>query len=58
MSTTTGPEESGQNESQHDPSDVEKPKGGEKPVAGVEIGLMPEGEGSTFEPEEDTEGQS
>ena len=56
MSTTTGPEESGQNESQPDPSDVEKPKGGEKPVAGVEIGLMPEGEGSTFEPEEDTEG--
>jgi len=58
MSTTTGPEASGQNESQSDPRDVEKPEGGEKPVAGAEIGIMPEGEGSTFEPEEDPEAQS
>ena len=58
MSTTTGPEASGQNENQSDPRDVEKPEGGEKPVAGAEIGIMPEGEGSTFEPEEDPEAQS
>jgi hypothetical protein len=58
MSTTTGPEASGQNESQPDTRDVEKPESGEKPVAGVEIGIMPEGEGSTFEPEEDPEAQS
>jgi hypothetical protein len=58
MSTTTGPEASGQNESQSDPRDVEKPEGGEKPVAGAEIGIMPEGEGSTFEPEEHPEAQS
>ena len=57
MSSTTGPEASG-NESQPDPRDVENPEGGEKPVAGVEIGIMPEGEGSTFEPEEDSEAQS
>jgi hypothetical protein len=58
MSTTTGPEASGPNESQPDPREVENPEGGEKPVAGVEIGIMPEGEGSTFEPEEDPEAQS
>jgi hypothetical protein len=58
MSTTTGPEASGHNENQPDPRDVETPEGGEKAVAGAEIGIMPEGEGSTFEPEEDPEAQS
>jgi hypothetical protein len=38
--------------------DVEKPEGRKKAVAGAEIGMMPEGKGSTFEPEEDTEAQS
>lgn len=56
MSTTTGPEASGKDE-QPDPRDVEKPESGGKPVAGVEIGMMPEGEGSSFEPEEDPEAQ-
>jgi hypothetical protein len=60
MSTETGPEASGQDESQPVPSDdAEKPEGRrEKPAAGVEIGMMPEGEGSSFEPEEDPEAQS
>jgi hypothetical protein len=58
MSTTTGPEASGQNEDQPDPSDLQKPEGSEKPVAGAEIGIMPDGEGSTFEPEEDPEARS
>jgi hypothetical protein len=58
MSTTPGQEASSQDESQSDSRDVEKPEGGEKPVAGVEIGMMPEGEGSSFEPEEDPEAQS
>jgi len=58
MSTTTGPEAPDQNESQSDPRDVEKPASEEKPVAGAEIGIMPEGEGSSFEPEEDPEAQS
>jgi hypothetical protein len=57
MSTTAGPEASGQDESQPDPRDVEKSQDEEKPVAGVEIGMMPEGEGSSFEPEEDPEAQ-
>lgn len=57
MSTTPGPEATGQDENQPDPRDVKKPEGGEKPVAGVEIGMMPEGEGSSFEPEEDPEAQ-
>jgi hypothetical protein len=54
MSTTAGPEASDQDESQPEPrdGDIEKPEG-RKPVAGVEIGMMPEGQGSTFEPEED-----
>jgi hypothetical protein len=46
VSTTAGPEASDQDESR------------EKAVAGVEIGMMPEGQGSTFEPEEDREPQS
>jgi hypothetical protein len=58
MSTTTGPEASGHNENQPDSHDFEKPEGEEKAVAGAEIGIMPEGEGSTFEPEEDPEAQS
>jgi hypothetical protein len=58
MSTETGPEASGQDESQPVPSDAEKPEGREKPAAGVEIGMMPEGEGSSFEPEEDPEAQA
>jgi glyoxylase I family protein len=37
------------------PPHVEKPEGRKKAVAGVEIGMMPKGKGSTFEPEEDWE---
>jgi hypothetical protein len=55
MSTTTGPEASDQDESQPDARNVEKPEGRKKAVAGAEIGMMPEGQGSTFEPEEDVE---
>jgi hypothetical protein len=58
MSTETGPDASGQDESQPVSSDAEKPEGREKPAAGVEIGMMPEGEGSSFEPEEDPEAQA
>ena len=57
MNITSGPETSGQDENQPDPRDVEKHESAEKPVAGVEIGMMPEGEGSSFEPEEDPEAQ-
>lgn len=57
MSATTGPDDAGQDESQRDQSDAEKPEYQEKPVAGAEIGIMPEGEGSSFEPEEDPEAQ-
>jgi glyoxylase I family protein len=35
------------------PPHLEKPEGRKKAVAGAEIGMMPEGKGSTFEPEED-----
>jgi hypothetical protein len=52
------PEASDQDESQPEPRDIEKPEGRKKAVAGVEIGMMPEGQGSTFEPEEDREPQS
>ena len=57
MSTAAGPEASDQDESQPEPrdEDLEKPEGRKKAVAGVEIGMMPEGQGSTFEPEEDRE---
>jgi hypothetical protein len=37
------------------PPHVEKPEGRKKTGAGAEIGMMPEGKGSTFEPEEGTE---
>jgi hypothetical protein len=57
MSTTAGAEASDQDESQPEPRDTEKPEGRKKAVAGVEIGMMPEGQGSTFEPEEDREPQ-
>jgi hypothetical protein len=66
MSTATGPEASDQDGSQPEQDgsqpeprdgDVEKPEGRKKAVAGVEIGMMPEGQGSTFEPEEDREPQ-
>jgi hypothetical protein len=57
VSTTAGPEASDQDESQPGARDIEKPEGRKKAVAGVEIGLMPEGQGSTFEPEEDREPQ-
>jgi hypothetical protein len=57
VSTTAGPEASDQDESQPEPRDIEKPGGRKKAVAGVEIGMMPEGQGSTFEPEEDREPQ-
>jgi glyoxylase I family protein len=40
------------------PTQVEKPKGRKKAVAGAEVGMMPEGKGSTFEPEEDSKAQS
>lgn len=58
MSTTSGPETSGRDEGQPDPRDVEKPEVQGKTSPGVEIGMMPEGEGSSFEPEEDPEAQA
>jgi hypothetical protein len=58
MNATMGPNDAGKDESQPDQSDAEKPEYQEKPVAGAEIGIMPEGEGSSFEPEEDPEEQS
>ena len=58
ISNTAGPEVSDQDESQPERRDIEKPESRKKAVAGVEIGMMPEGQGSTFEPEEDTEAQS
>jgi len=57
VSTTAGPEASDQAENQPEPRDIEKPEGRKKAVAGVEIGMMPEGQGGTFEPEEDREPQ-
>jgi hypothetical protein len=58
MTTTTGPDDASQDESQPDQGDAGKPEYQEKPVAGAEIGIMPEGEGSSFEPEEDPEAQA
>jgi hypothetical protein len=60
MSTTAGPDASDQDESQPEPrdGDIEKPEDSKKAVPGVEIGMMPEGQGSTFEPEEDREPQA
>jgi hypothetical protein len=57
VSTTAGPEASDEDESQPEPRDIEKPEGRKKTVAGAEIGMMPEGQGGTFEPEEDREPQ-
>jgi hypothetical protein len=57
ISNTAGPEVSAQDESQPERRDIEKPESRKKAVAGVEIGMMPEGQGSTFEPEEDREPQ-
>jgi hypothetical protein len=57
MSTTTGPQTSDDDKNESEPQDAEKSEG-RKEVAGAEIGMMPEGEGSTFEPEEDSEAQS
>ena len=45
-------------ESQPDPREAEKPQSQKKASPGVEIGMMPEGEGSSFEPEEDPDSQS
>jgi hypothetical protein len=53
ISNTAGPEAPDQDESQPEFGDIEKPESRRKAVAGVEIGIMPEGQGSTFEPEED-----
>jgi len=58
MSTTTGPQASDDDKNEPEPQDVEKSAGKEKAVAGAEIGIMPQGEGSSFEPEEDPEAQS
>ena len=55
MSTTAGPEASDEDESQPDPPEIERPEDMKKTGAGVEIGMMPEGQGGTFEPEEDLE---
>jgi hypothetical protein len=55
MSTTSDPETSGQDEP--DSGEAEKSEYQEKSSSGVEIGMMPEGEGSSFEPEEDPEAQ-
>ena len=56
--STTDPEASDQDETQPDTGEAGKPEYQDKPVAGAEIGIMPEGEGSSFEPEEDPEAQS
>jgi len=56
MSTTSDPETSDQDEP--DSGEAEKPAYQEKSSPGVEIGMMPEGEGSSFEPEEDPEAQT
>ena len=56
MSTTSDPETSGQDEP--DSGEAQQPEYQEKSSPGVEIGMMPEGEGSSFEPEEDPEAQT
>jgi hypothetical protein len=56
MSTTSEPETSGQDEP--DTGEAQKPEYQKKSSPGVEIGMMPEGEGSSFEPEEDPEAQT
>jgi hypothetical protein len=57
MSTTTGPQASDDDKNETEPQDVEKSEV-RKEAVGAEIGMMPEGEGSTFEPEEDLEAQT
>jgi hypothetical protein len=57
MSTTTGPQSSDDDENEPEPQDVQNSEV-QKESAGVEIGMMPEGEGSSFEPEEDPEAQT
>jgi hypothetical protein len=55
MSTTGDPETSAQDEP--DSGEAKKSEYQEKSSPGVEIGMMPEREGSSFEPEEDPEAQ-
>ena len=59
MSAAASSEASDQDESQPEPrdGDIERPESRKKGVAGVQIGMIPEGQGSTFEPEEDREPQ-
>jgi hypothetical protein len=57
MSTTTGPQASDDDKNETEPADVAKSEV-RKDAVGAEIGMMPEGEGSTFEPEEDLEAQT
>ena len=57
MSTTTGPQSSDDDKPEPESQDVQNSEL-QKESAGVEIGLMPEGEGSSFEPEEDPEAQT
>ena len=56
MSATTGPQASDEdkNEQNARTSRIRSPE----EAVGAEIGIMPEGEGSSFEPEEDPEAQS
>jgi hypothetical protein len=57
MSTSTGPQSSDDDKNEPEPRDVQSSEV-QKKSAGVEIGMMPEGEGSSFEPEEDPEAQT
>ena len=57
MSATTGPQSSDDDKNEPEPQDVQKSEV-QKEAVGAEIGMMPEGEGSSFEPEEDPEAQS
>ena len=57
MSTTTGPQSSDDDKPEPESQDVQN-SALQKESAGVEIGMMPEGEGSSFEPEEDPEAQT
>jgi hypothetical protein len=57
MSATTGPQSSDEDKNEPERQDVEKSEV-QREAVGAEIGIMPEGEGSSFEPEEDPEAQS
>jgi hypothetical protein len=57
MSTTTGPQSSDDDKNEPETQDVQSSEV-QKESAGVEIGMMPEGQGSSFEPEEDPEAQT